>query len=181
MDWTDRELSLLRKGDPAMFEKLYLASEKAVYNFLLLKTRGDETTAGEVFCETFSSAFASIAKLKSPANVLGWLLSIAARRLADYLRSAYRERNKKRALAPDDPAASDALSEMLSREKKIMFETALERVKPEFRRVLRLKYDEDKSQAEIAGLFGVKVTTVEGLLYRAREAVKKELAALNYL
>ncbi len=181
MKLTEIEFSSLREGDPKVFEKLYLHYEKPVYHFLLSKTGGDEEAAGDVFCETFLSAFTSLPRLKHADNIQAWLLQIASRRLADHLRKIYREKKKYRALQPADTAAGDVTDDLLNEEKKAMFILALDRIKPEFRRVLTLKYDERRSVNEIAALLEVTKTTVEGLLYRARQALKQELANLDYL
>ncbi len=174
------EFSSLREGDPKVFEKLYLHYEKPVYHFLRAKT-GDEEVAGEVFCETFLSAFTSLPHLKNKDNIQAWLLQIASRRLADHLRKIYREKKRNRALHPTDADAGEVTDDLLTKEKKAMFILALDRIKPEFRRALKLKYDEQRSVNEIAELLNVATTTVEGLLHRARRALKQALADLDYL
>jgi len=181
MELTEIEFSSLREGDPKVFEKLYLHYEKPVYHFLLAKTGGDEEVVGEVFCETFLSALTSLATLKNSDNIQGWLLQIASRRLADHLRKAYRDRKRRRPLLPTDAAEEDVVRDVLGEEKKAMFILALDRIKPEFQRVLRLKYEDGKSVNDIASMMNVETTTVEGLLYRARQALKRALADLDYL
>jgi RNA polymerase sigma-70 factor, ECF subfamily len=181
MELTESDFSSLRQGDPKVFEKLYLHYEKPVYNFLLAKTKGDRTVTDEVFSETFYSVFRSLATLKNKANIQGWLLQIASRRLADHLRKTYREEKKKQLLAPTDRAGTDILDDVLRLEKKAMFELALDRIKPDQHRVLKLKYYDEKSVDEIAGLLGEKATTIEGLLHRARQALKRALEELSYV
>jgi RNA polymerase sigma factor (sigma-70 family) len=181
MDLTEREFSALRRGDPEAFETMYRRYEKIVYNYLLLKTRGDAVAAGDVFSETFVSAHASVGALKTAAHIQGWLLRIASRRLADYLRRLYQEKKKRSRLNDGLSRGGDALDDYLRREKKLTIELALDRIKPEYAAVLKMKYCEEVSQADIAGRLGVKVSTVEGMLYRAREALKKELGRMKYL
>jgi RNA polymerase sigma factor (sigma-70 family) len=181
MELTEQEFRALRNGDPKAFEKLYLHYEKPVYYFLLAKTNGDETAAEDVFSDTFTSAFGSLARLGDQRNIQGWLLRIASRRLSDYLRRTYRERKKKRSLHTSDKVGEGVLDDLLQREEKAMFQLAAERLKPEYHRALRLKYYERKSVSEIAGLYGVVPTTVEGLLRRSRKAFRRALAELGYL
>jgi RNA polymerase sigma-70 factor (ECF subfamily) len=181
MELTESEFFALRQGDPKVFEKLYLQYEKLVYNFLLAKTKGDAAVVEEVFSETFLSAFRSLPTLKNKANIQGWLLQIASRRLSDHLRKTYRENDKQRSVLPTDQASADVLDHVLRLEKKAMFDLALERLKPEQRRVLKLKYYDEKSVEEIAGLFGEKESTIEGLLHRARQSLKRALEDLSYV
>ena len=52
---------------------------------------------------------------------------------------------------------------------------ALENLKPEYSDILRLKYIEEKSQKELSDIYKKTESSIESLLFRAREALKKEM------
>ena len=76
-----------------------------------------------------------------------------------------------------DPSASGREEEMIEKEKIAVLYIALDRIKPEYRDVLEMKYFNDRSEKEIAAAVGKSVGAIEGLLYRARQALKKELGS----
>ena len=62
-----------------------------------------------------------------------------------------------------------------------MIKIALENLKPQYSEVIKLKYNEHKSQKEISQIFGNSESSIENLLYKARKALKKELLKLRRL
>lgn len=178
---TEKEFLLLKKGDPDAFEKLYLYFEKLVYTFLLRKTNGNRIASDIIFSDTFYSVYNSLSKLKKNNNIHGWILQIAFRRLNDYLRKEYKERKKEEFIDKNDFIKNDIADDFIQKEKIVMLNIALETLKPEFQEIIKLKYYENKSQRNIAEHFKIKETTVEGLLSRARKALKKELNKISIL
>jgi RNA polymerase sigma-70 factor, ECF subfamily len=104
---------------------------------------------------------------RTPEAPLPWILQITrneARRLLE-------RRAQRLALAPIEPASSepevedDALKGTTTR---ITIEQALARLRDADRRLLRLRYSDDLTQAEVARRLGVPVGTVKVRLHRAR-------------
>lgn len=65
--------------------------------------------------------------------------------------------------------------EYLREERKIAVHRALDKLKPQYGRVLWLTYFEELSNKETAAVMGKSVHSIETLIYRARNALKKEL------
>jgi hypothetical protein len=84
MDLNRSDFISLRRGDPAQLRRFYLYHEKPLYAYILACAGDGAVLAGEVFSETFRSAFHSISALRSAAGARSWLLKIALRRLADH-------------------------------------------------------------------------------------------------
>jgi RNA polymerase sigma-70 factor (ECF subfamily) len=63
-------------------------------------------------------------------------------------------------------------------EKLLMIKAAMDKLKPAYKEILNLKYTEKKSQKEIADILKKSRSSVESLIFRAKEALKKELKAL---
>jgi RNA polymerase sigma-70 factor (ECF subfamily) len=63
----------------------------------------------------------------------------------------------------------------MDNEKAIMLDLAMKNIKPKYRKILELKYIEKKSQKEIARLLNKSRSSIESLIYRAREKLKQEI------
>lgn len=170
----------LKRGDTGIFEKIYRYYRKKLFTFLVTKAGGNKDIAEEVFSDTVHSALQSMTKIKSKDSIQGWLLQIASRRFNDYLRKMYKEKERHTDMEFDgEKSIADTLDDIVvKKEKLVFFKLALDNIKPDYQKLLHLKYIEKKSQKEIAAIFEKKVTAIEGLLFRAREALKKEYRAL---
>ena len=69
----------------------------------------------------------------------------------------------------------EPLEWLLSRERQIRVREALDRLPPEAREVLLLKYFHQWNYKEIAEKLGATVSAVQAKLHRARAALKKEI------
>ena len=65
--------------------------------------------------------------------------------------------------------------EYLREEQKIAVHRAMEKLKPDYRQVLWLTYFEELSNKETAAVMRKSVHSIETLVYRARNALKKQL------
>jgi RNA polymerase sigma-70 factor (ECF subfamily) len=79
---------------------------------------------------------------------------------------------------PDTAAPQDPLGELLQRERSAMVEQAVARLPPLQREAIVLFEYEDLSVAEIAGVTGAELGAVKVRLHRARETLRRSLAAL---
>lgn len=175
MEFSDKEFKLLIKGDKKTFKRLYLYYKDKIFHYLVIKTSGDHNMANEIFSDTIYSALKSVNTLKNSKNIQGWLFMIANRRFNDYLRDKYKEEKKQNSINTDECYAEDTANEIIEKEKILTLNIALSNIKPEYSKILKMKYLEGKSQKEISTHMNKSVGAVEGLLFRARESLKKEL------
>ena len=178
MEFTKEDLYLIRNRDPQIFKKIYNEYRKNIYNFLIIKTRGNEEIAEDVFCETISSALDSAPKLKNCNNILGWLICIASRRLNDYFRKYYQEKKHLDKMVGEITFNDEIIEEMHIQQKEFLLNSAMESIPVQYKQVLLLKYIEEKSQKEIAKLINNTVSSVENLLFKARKALKREISKI---
>jgi len=178
--WTDEDLDKIKKRDPKILDRIYKEYKDKVYNFLIIKTRGNSSIVDEVFCETFHSVLISAPKLKTAKNIQAWLLQIASRRLNDFLRKEYREKRYLDSIKNKENTVyeSKAHDDVEKNQEILMINMALKNVKDKYKKILNLKYIEKKSQQEIADAIGQSITAVNSLLQRAREQFKKEFKKL---
>lgn len=110
-----------------------------------------------------------------------WLYAIGRNNALCYLRKTHREMPVSgEDLAKFAQEGSTALEECVREEEKHLLHGALQRLPEEYRRVLWLKYGEDMSVKEIALAMNRTNHSVNGLLKRARAALREELAKEGY-
>ena len=181
---TEEDLNKIRKRDPEIFTNIYNEYKKKIYNFIIIKTNGNANAADEIFSETFYSALASAPNIKNADNILGWLLSIANRRLYDYINKENKNQDCIEGIINVESIEHNMIkSEQTEKnedgEKLLMVKTAMANLKPLYKEILNLKYTEKKSQKEIADILKKSRSSVESLIFRAKEALKKELKGLT--
>ncbi|MBN2547213.1 MAG: RNA polymerase sigma factor [Spirochaetes bacterium] len=172
--WTDNEFEKIRLRDPEAFEKMYNEYKLKLYNFIILKVNGDADVAEEILSDTVYSALISAPSIKSKDKVLSWLFRIANRRFCDYLRKKYRDKKIKQSLEKERNDFVEE-NEENNDEKIVMMKSAMENLKPVYKELIKMKYIEDKSQREIAEHFNKSRISVESMIFRAKEALKKEI------
>jgi RNA polymerase sigma-70 factor (ECF subfamily) len=125
----------------------------------------------------------------SEAELLPWLRRLLLNNLADFTRH-YRDTDKRRldrevaldagrssgerggGLAAPLPSPSGAA---MAREQAEMIQRSLERLPEDYRRVIVLRYQEERSFEEIGGLLGLTANAARKLLLRAVERMQREL------
>ena len=164
-------------GDTAAFEELYRRTSPWLAVRLRRRCADDELVA-EVLQETYLAvwrAAAAFAGTPLAGSALGWLWTIAARRLVDAYRRRTREaRLPPAAFAPEVvPAAED---EVLRGTVGDEMGAALRRLAPELRQVLQAMVLDGLTVRETALLLGLPEGTVKTRARRARIALREALS-----
>ena len=172
MKLSSEELKLLKKRDAEILKRIYETYKNKLLNYFLIKTNGNRQIAEELVSDTFYSAIVSAPSLKKGNNVMGWLFTIANRRFTDYLRNIYK--NKKIFTASE----TELLSKEIEVENNLKTDVTLvligmDLIKPEYRKILNMKYIEKKKYTEMADELKISEDAVRGKLERARSALKK--------
>ncbi len=103
---------------------------------------------------------------------VAWLLRSARNRLIDQVRREATYRDKLRILHPRPTDASDEMSGLID---DLRLREGLGRLRPDHRIVLMLHYVDGASVTELAAALGRSYKGAEGLLSRARAALRTEL------
>lgn len=174
------EAELVRRcarGDRAAFEELYRRT--APWLAVRLRRRcSDEDVVAEVMQETYLAvwrAAGSFAGATVDGTAVGWLWTIAARRLVDAFRRRARvaEPPPAAAVAASTPAAEEeALAGRVSAE----LGAALRTLAPEMRQVLQAMVLDGLSVRETSALLGVPESTVKTRARRARIILREALS-----
>ncbi|MEW1873581.1 RNA polymerase sigma factor [Streptomyces caelestis] len=172
----ERLVRLVAKGDRGAFEELYRRTSP--WMAVRLRRRcSDEQIVAEVMQETYLAVWRAAGAFAGSAaggTAVGWLWTIAARRLVD----AFRRRAHH---AEPPPAAAAQLMAPAAEEEALAAGVgddvgdALRRLAPELREVLQATVLDGLSVRETAVLLGLPEGTVKTRARRARIAMRKAL------
>ncbi|QIY71105.1 RNA polymerase sigma factor [Streptomyces sp. RLB1-33] len=174
-DVTDAALlRAVADGDSAAMAALYDRHAGWLHTRLTRRC-ADPEVVREVLQDTFVTVWRSAATHRG-AEAGGWLWTIAARRLVDARR--VQERAERVEYATHVPAPS-AEERVLAGLEYGDVGTALDRISPELREVLRATVVDGLTTRETARLLGIPEGTVKTRARRARAELRAALAHLN--
>jgi RNA polymerase sigma-70 factor, ECF subfamily len=162
-------------GDAHAFGELYRCYHDRLHRYCRRRV-GDAHVAEELVQEAFLRAYRAIGTLEGERRFYPWLTVIAGRLCLDHLRRAGRVVPRSELDPGTVASAEDLLVEQARREQ---VRVALGRVRDRHRDVLRMRDWEEMSYEAIATTMDTPVTTVQSLLVRARQAVRREYLAID--
>lgn len=183
MSDTDREAVVAKRalarenrttGQDAAFEALYSAHHRAVLAYCA--RRASRSDAWDAASEVFVVAWRRFGDVPETDEARAWLFGVAYRTLANQRRSEQRRRrlNQRAARAGDDTAPlPDA--QLIRNEEEAEIITALSRLRPADREILRLTLWEELSPADIAQVLGISRAAVDQRYSRAKRRLAREL------
>lgn len=180
MDEKELVKEILR-GKKKAINKFYQAHQNKLLIFINKKV-ANKKDAEEILQDVFISALDSLPLFKFNSSLLTWLKAIAHHETVDF----FRRKKLKTIVFSRFPflerLVDQALSPELALQEKEMKQKILATFKnlsEGYAQILRLKYIEGLSMAEIAQKLGKTVKAVESKLSRARLAFQKEYAKEN--
>jgi RNA polymerase sigma-70 factor (ECF subfamily) len=151
---------------------------RAVLNLVARMVR-EGGVAEELAQDAFVKAFSALRSFDPSYKFSNWILRIAHNTAIDYLRRARPDMVSFDAESPGHGVA-DALIDVRERSPldravhqglREDLEAALGQLRPEYRRLVIMRYLEDLSYEEIADILGLPLGTVKSHLHRARAAL----------
>jgi len=180
-----REKRLIRQilsGEKRAIERFYKKYSPRLLNFINQKIN-HRADAEEILQDTFVSALDSLPLFSYQSSLYTWLCSIVKHEIADF----YRKKKIKTILFPHLPFLEQLAAQALGPEEQLIEAEVKRKIKMVFhklsegyRQILRLKYIEGYSVAQIANQLGTSFKAVESKLFRARIAFQKEYAQENH-
>jgi RNA polymerase sigma-70 factor (ECF subfamily) len=179
----------LRSGDSTAMEEFYNIYRSRLYALVLAQVDQNQAVAEDLVQETFLAALGSLDKFRGDSQLYTWLRSIAFHKLNDHFRRQVRQPRAQES-SPDFDAMKQleqtrndepaAVTVMESEEVRQSVNQALEELPQDYQEVLVLKYLEEMPVLEISQVMGRSPKSVEGLLSRARKAMRANLEENNH-
>ena len=172
-------------GDQRAYADLMRMYREPIY-LMLLKMTNNPTEADDLTIEAFGKAFASL-HLYSPTHAFStWLFSIATNNCVDFIR-----KKRLQTIYLDDirtsvgdeafeyPIPSEASNpeeDIIHQQRVQILREVVRTLKPRYRRLVELRYFEERSYEEIAQELQMPLGTVKVQLFRAKELLHNILA-----
>ena len=168
-------LKRAKHHDLAAFETILFSYEKRIFNYLR-RLVSQRETAEDLTQETFIKLYKHIGSLNDVEKFRSWLYAIATNVAYDWLRQS---KKLPELLLVDDPAANFETIDPDSQYYRIGTSQdlgrALEQVKPQYKAVLLLYYQQGFSYQEIAESMQIPINTVKTYLHRGKQEVRRYL------
>jgi RNA polymerase sigma factor (sigma-70 family) len=154
------------------FERLYAAHAEQLLGFLVYRT-GDRALAEDVVADTFERVLRTRFRFDArKSSEKTWVYTIALNLLRDRARrQAVESQAMERAMQP----VGGGRGEIEAVDERDELKRALERLSPEEREAVALRYGADLTLPEVARVLGEKQATVHGRVYRSLQKMRDEL------
>lgn len=166
------------KGDQKAFAELMARYKDSIY-FMLLKMVNNRDDADDLTIEAFGKAFKNIRQYTPDYAFSTWLFKIATNNCIDFIR-----KKRKMTFSIDKGLETDDGGEMtidiksnqpdpeenlMKKQKVMMMRDVVEKLKPRYKKLVELRYFQERSYEEIAEELNLPLGTVKAQLFRARE------------
>ncbi len=169
-DAPERRLIEAAQRDPACFARLYEDNFERVYAFIVRRVR-DRDQAQDLTADVFHRALKNLPHFEwRGAPFAAWLFRIAANAIADRgKRAAQLETIKLRELREDDPVDEADLAEVEHRARLFKM---VEELPGDQRRVITMRFAQQKTIAEIAEAIGRSEGAIKQLQFRGLQSLR---------
>lgn len=158
-------------GDHSAFEKIVERYHgRLLYYIRRILARADN--ADDILQEVWLAAFRQLRTLKNPEAFPVWLYRVARNKAIGELRAnRLVPRPVEDIAAPDEPDNT----EEFSADNAAQVHAGLDKLRPEHKEVLVLRFLEQMSYQDIAAVVGCRLGTVRSRIYYAKGALRKEM------
>ena len=155
------------QSDPTRFGELYQENFARVYAFIARRVRNRQE-AEDLTSEVFRRALANLGRFEWRGTPFAaWLYRMAANAIADHYHEKARERN-----VPVDEISSN---EITHAEERATLSRHVDRLPQEQRRVIVMRFLEERSIRDIAGELGKSEGAIKQLQWRAMQKLRAQM------
>ncbi len=171
-------------GSAEAFRTLVELYHRPILSFVGRMVGGDPALADDLAQDVFLRAWSHLADYDPSRKFSSWLFKIAHNRTIDQLRRQQAAgdavaRRGRRGRGPFEVAAPEEGTSPLrhaeSAELARLVQESIGELRPSYREILLLRFEQDLQYDEIAGVLGIALGTVKVQLHRARKALAREL------
>ena len=177
-----RDLKLIKRaldqGDTTAYNELMKLYRDPLY-FMLLEKVGDQELAKDLTIEALGKAFKKLHMYTPNYTFSTWLFTVARNNCIDYLRknkikttsidqfTIDNDGKKNKIDIPSDELNPEGI--LIRKQKIAILRQVVDKLKPKYRELVKLRYFKEMSYEEISTLLQVPIGTVKAQLYRSRE------------
>ncbi len=171
------ELLVLRcqEGNKEAFDELVKSWQERLWHYAF-QVSGSESAAWDIVQEAWFGIIKGLSKLQDPSVFPRWAFRILNNKCADWLRKQHLRSQLNHELTKQEKEELD--NKQNSDEKVDSLNAAIERLSPERRVLLTLRYREDFDMNQIAEILGIPEGTVKSRLSRTVEKLR-QIMGLN--
>ncbi|HTS26901.1 MAG TPA: sigma-70 family RNA polymerase sigma factor [Bryobacteraceae bacterium] len=175
---SERELvAACQRGEAEAFRELFETYKDKVHS-IALRYSGNSAVAMDIAQDTFLKLFSSIRDFRGDASFETWVYRLVVNSCLDHKRKYRRLIPMADEVLTSLRSSGDSLAEVLRAELSGLIRTAVDRLAPDLRIAIILRYTEGLSYAEISEVLGCSPGTVASRLNRAHKALERRLAHL---
>lgn len=161
-------------GDHAAFHRFYLDTEPFLRRYLSVRVAASEVD--DMIAETYLRAYRSADRFRDEGRpAAAWLVTIARNLVASHHRTNARRAAREPVNSGDSRLSGDVDEQLMDRSGDAELLEALAELKPRQRRILELRFIEERSVTECAAELAVTEQGVRALTYRALQAMRAKL------
>ena len=178
LERSERELvAACQRGESEAFRELFETFRDKVYS-IALRYSGDRAVAMDISQDIFVKLFSSIRDFRGDSSFETWVYRLVVNSCLDHRRKHWRLIPMAAEVLGSLRSSGDSLAEMLRSEFSAGIRAAVDRLAPDLRIAVILRYTEGLSYAEIADVLGCSPGTVASRLNRAHKALERRLSHL---
>ena len=189
---SDQEVvALAREGREPAYRELIRRYKRPVFSLIFRMVR-DRELAEDLTQETFVKALNAVESYRPEFKFSSWIFKIANNAAIDHLRRRELQtlslEGAPNAVTPEAIEATalqlrdrleNPLEELEARELGGQIESAIARLRPEYRSCILLRHVEGRAYEEIAEILDLPLGTVKTYIHRARNELRASLAHLR--
>ena len=155
--------------DPGRFADLYEEHFERIYAYVLRRI-SNRTEAQDITADVFQQALANLKRFEwRGAPFAAWLYRIAANAVADHFQRMSRQSST---LPPPESSTDEDYEDV---ERRAALFRSVERLPPDQRRVIVMRFGEEKSIREIAQVLGRSEGAVKQLQWRGLQSLRAQM------
>lgn len=171
----ERLLIEAAQHDPSRFAELYEQNFHRVYAYVARRVR-DRAEIQDLTAQVFHKALANLGKFKWKGSPFAaWLYRIASNAIADRAKQNVREIREQVGTELNPSAEVSTATDLEEVERRARLFSAVDKLPEDQRRVIVMRFADEKSIREIAGELGRSEGAVKQLQFRALENLRNRL------
>lgn len=173
-------MARLRQGDRGALESLYMRYFDRLYSLVFHQVDRNSSATEDIVQETFLAVLKSRRRFRGESKFYTWLCGIAYHKIHDFYRQQSKQNRHGQVISSlnysdlcqvveNEPSTQ---SQVESHETEQIMEQALSKLPLNYRQALIFKYVEEMPVSQISLIIGLSPKSVEGILTRARKALR---------